>query len=75
MRRYYDEMVVVLSEKINEGEVDGEKEVKVGVFFCGPPVIGMQSADQCRLLTARGREVEGVRRVAYNFIMEVEGQS
>ena len=46
-------------------------EVKVGVFFCGPPVIGVQIADRCRQLTARGRQ-EG-RRVEYRFMMEVFG--
>jgi dual oxidase len=48
-----------------------DDEIKVGVFFCGPPVIGLQIADRCSAPTARGR-AEG-RRVEYHFMMEVFG--
>ncbi|KAK6850022.1 hypothetical protein PG995_013855 [Apiospora arundinis] len=47
------------------------KELKVGVFFCGTPIIGEILADHCRQLTARGR-AEGTR-IEYHFMMEVFG--
>lgn len=51
-------------------EWEGE-EVKVGVFFCGTPVVGEILADRCRMLSARGRE-DG-SKVEYHFMMEVFG--
>ncbi|KAK7936027.1 hypothetical protein PG985_001522 [Apiospora marii] len=48
-----------------------DKELKVGVFFCGTPIIGEILADHCRQLTARGR-AEGTR-IEYYFMMEVFG--
>jgi dual oxidase len=42
---------------------------RVGVFFCGAPVIGYELADRCRLLTLRGRE-DGTR-IEYHFSTEV----
>ena len=48
-----------------------EQDLKVGVFFCGSPVVGMQLAEACRALTARGRE-DGTF-VEYHFMMEVFG--
>ena len=54
MYAYYKDMCNVLA-----GQLEGEKaeskneELKIGVFFCGPPVIGVQLADQCRGLSAR----------------------
>jgi dual oxidase len=44
-------------------------KTKIGVFFCGTPVIGYELADRCRLLTLRGRE-DGTR-IEYHFSMEV----
>ncbi|KAJ4377349.1 hypothetical protein N0V83_000174 [Neocucurbitaria cava] len=53
-------------------EKDGKKdEIKVGVFFCGPPVIGQHLADQCAQMTAKAR-IEG-RKVEYRFMIEVFG--
>ncbi|KAK8065122.1 FAD-binding domain-containing protein [Apiospora hydei] len=52
-------------------DVGDDKEVKVGVFFCGTPIIGEILADHCRQLTARGR-AEGTR-IEYHFTMEVFG--
>lgn len=75
MEEHYHDMCGVLAEQMKaeetrqgKGKVD---EVKVGIFFCGPPVIGLQLADRCRALTARGR-AEG-RKVGYHFMMEVFG--
>ncbi|KAF3008040.1 hypothetical protein E8E14_004841 [Neopestalotiopsis sp. 37M] len=53
------------------GVVDPEDRLKVGVFFCGTPVIGEILADRCRMLSARGR-VEGTK-IEYYFMMEVFG--
>ena len=69
MESHYDDMCKKMGKKIKDGSE--ETEVKVGVFFCGPPVIGLQLADRCRALTARGR-AEG-RKIEYHFIMEVFG--
>ena len=75
MEEHYEDMCKVLAERAKEGEKWAGKgkvdEVKVGIFFCGPPVIGVQLADRCRALTARGR-AEG-RKVEYHFMMEVFG--
>lgn len=83
MEDHYQDMSKVLAERMsneNNGEKDGvdrttgrskDDEIKVGVFFCGPPVIGQQLADRCRALTARGRQ-EG-RKVEYYFMMEIFG--
>lgn len=48
-----------------------DDEVRVGVFFCGPPVIGQQLADQCDQMNAKARN-EG-RKVEYHFMIEVFG--
>jgi dual oxidase len=81
MEEHYQDMCKALAE-LNGGEEKGvEKhrlnamgksdEIKVGIFFCGAPVIGQQLADRCRLLTARARN-EG-RKIEYYFMMEVFG--
>ncbi|KAF2743229.1 hypothetical protein M011DRAFT_411012 [Sporormia fimetaria CBS 119925] len=81
MEEHYQDMCRVLTER-EKGEQNGlekgqgtgmgdQDEIKVGVFFCGAPVIGQQLADRCRGLTARGRQ-EG-RKVEYYFMMEVFG--
>jgi hypothetical protein len=75
MEDHYHDMCGVLADQMKEGEKwEGRgklDEVKVGIFFCGPPVIGLQLADRCRAMTARGR-AEG-RKVEYHFMMEVFG--
>lgn len=48
-----------------------DDEVRVGVFFCGPPVIGQQLADQCEQMSAKARN-EG-RKIEYHFMIEVFG--
>lgn len=74
MEEHYQDMCKVLAER-KEGEKGSmgrnADEVKVGIFFCGPPVIGLQLADRCRALTARGRQER--RKVEYHFMMEVFG--
>ena len=70
MEGHYDDMCKVLAAKLNEK--DNEKdEVKIGVFFCGPPVIGQQIADQCSILSARARPED--RKLEYRFMIEVFG--
>ena len=80
MDRHYADMQELLKRRRGlgrgregEGEGDGgvdDKGVfKVGVFFCGAPVIGHEMADRCRLLTARGREDRSL--IEYHFMKEV----
>jgi dual oxidase len=45
------------------------KKRKVGVFFCGNPIIGYELADRCWILTLRGREDKSL--LQYHFMMEV----
>ncbi|KAK0750633.1 FAD-binding domain-containing protein [Schizothecium vesticola] len=54
-----------------EGDEEEDEEFKVGVFFCGTPVVGEILADRCRMLSARGRE-DG-SKIEYHFMMEVFG--
>ncbi|KAF2865717.1 NADPH oxidase 4 [Massariosphaeria phaeospora] len=72
LNEHYEDMSRELAGRLREK--DGEEEddgVRVGVFFCGPPVIGLQIADRCKQMTARGRQ-EG-RKIEYRFMMEVFG--
>lgn len=55
----------------NCDENDDEDETKVGVFFCGTPVVGEILADRCASLSARGR-ADG-SKIEYHFMMEVFG--
>ncbi|KAH7303471.1 FAD-binding domain-containing protein [Stachybotrys elegans] len=48
-----------------------DEELKVGVFYCGAPVVGEILADKCRQLTTRGRQDES--KIEYHFMMEVFG--
>ncbi|KAH8168748.1 FAD-binding domain-containing protein [Sarocladium implicatum] len=48
-----------------------EEELKVGVFYCGAPVVGEILADKCRQLTERGRR-DG-SKIEYHFMIEVFG--
>ena len=60
----------ILSEHYEEMKQCGWDD-KVGVFYCGSPVVGRIIADQCNILTARARQ-EG-RKIKYHFMMEVFG--
>ncbi|KAH7358915.1 FAD-binding domain-containing protein [Plectosphaerella cucumerina] len=58
------------SSSSSSSEGDGEdEELKVGVFYCGAPVVGEILADKCRELTVRGRE-DG-SKIEYHFMIEV----
>lgn len=74
MSEHYEDMRKLLASE-NQKEKGGSgkalKGLRVGVFFCGAPVVGYQLADQCRLLSARGRD-DG-SRIQYHFMMEVFG--
>lgn len=48
-----------------------DEELKVGVFYCGTPVVGEILADKCRELTTRGRH-DG-SKIEYHFMIEVFG--
>ncbi|KAF2113836.1 FAD-binding domain-containing protein [Lophiotrema nucula] len=72
LEQHYEDMCKVLAERAaNEKPAEMDDEIDVGVFFCGPPVIGVQLADRCRAMTARGRS-EG-RKIVYRFMLEVFG--
>ncbi|KAF2021262.1 hypothetical protein BU24DRAFT_383304 [Aaosphaeria arxii CBS 175.79] len=75
MEEHYQDMCKELAQRRglekNNNNARIDDEIKVGIFFCGPPVIGLQLADRCQAMTARGRN-EG-RKVEYHFMMEVFG--
>jgi dual oxidase len=84
MEEHYADMCKVLAERTPMNKKpDGRRnsrirrnstvddEIRIGVFFCGPPVIGQQLADQCSQMTAKARN-EG-RKVEYRFMIEVFG--
>ena len=48
-----------------------EKKRRVGVFFCGPPVIGEELAARCGELTSRAR-ADG-SKLEYRSMIEVFG--
>ena len=64
MSKHYDEMQELFAK-------DKKRKRKVGVFFCGAPIIGEQLADLCHEMTLRGRE-DG-SEVEYHFTIEVFG--
>ena len=64
LNQHYDEMLELFA-------ADKERRRRVGVFFCGAPVIGAQLADLCHELTLRGREEKS--GIEYFFQIEVFG--
>lgn len=64
MDQHYEEMLQLFSK-------DSKRRRRVGVFFCGAPVIGAQLADLCHELTLRGREDKS--GIEYFFQIEVFG--
>nr|POE66647.1 dual oxidase 1 [Quercus suber] len=64
MSDHYEDMVKLFAR-------DKARKRKVGVFFCGAPVIGRALADLCREMTLRGRE-DG-SEIEYHFRIEVFG--
>ena len=71
MEDHYSDMCKVLSRRLQEKHSKKDDEINVGVFFCGPPVIGQQIADQCSQMNAKARN-EG-RKIEYRFMIEVFG--
>ena len=73
---HYEDMLELASKrKRAEGERLAEsveeKKRRVGVFFCGPPVIGEELAARCEELMLRGRS-DG-SGLEYRFMIEVFG--
>jgi dual oxidase len=64
MNQHYEDMLQLVVR-------DRGRKRKVGVFFCGAPVIGHALADVCHQMTLRGRE-DG-SEIEYHFMMEVFG--
>ena len=62
MENHYEEMLELFSR-------DRKRKRKVGVFYCGAPVVGVQLADLCHQLTQRGREDRN--GIEYHFQVEV----
>ncbi|KAK3312445.1 FAD-binding domain-containing protein [Apodospora peruviana] len=69
--RHYEEMKAFKARLVEKDGSQKDEELKVGVFFCGTPVVGEILADRCRVLSARGREDES--KIEYHFMMEVFG--
>ncbi|KAK5659343.1 hypothetical protein OQA88_1436 [Cercophora sp. LCS_1] len=68
---HYEEMKFYKAAQVERDPEQMDEELKIGVFFCGTPVVGEILADRCRLLSARGRE-DG-SKIEYHFMMEVFG--
>ncbi|KAK4098459.1 hypothetical protein N658DRAFT_517950 [Parathielavia hyrcaniae] len=70
---HYEEMLAFRAATAGAGGQEGEErddeEFKVGVFFCGNPIVGEVLADHCHILSARGR-ADG-SKIEYHFMMEV----
>lgn len=62
--KHYDEMLKLFAK-------DKQRRRRVGVFFCGAPIIGHQLADLCHEMTLRGRH-DG-SEIEYFFQIEVFG--
>jgi len=61
---HYEDMV-----RYMKGTGASREKLKVGVFYCGAPVVGEILADRCRMLTAKGaNDGTGIR---YIFMTEV----
>ncbi|KAF5025503.1 hypothetical protein F66182_2408 [Fusarium sp. NRRL 66182] len=73
---HYEEMLKFRASKrrqtrAKESDYEQDEELKVGVFYCGAPVVGEILADKCRELTTRGRH-DG-SKLEYHFMIEVFG--
>lgn len=55
----------------DDPDYEEDEELKVGVFYCGAPMVGEILADKCRELTTRGRHDR--TKIEYHFMMEVFG--
>ena len=68
--QHFDEIKEYIGASRGCGKSD-LKKIKVGVFYCGTPVVGEILYDRCQELTARARHL-GVD-VRYDFMIEVFG--
>jgi dual oxidase len=64
MNRHYQDMCELFAKDIT-------RRRRVGVFFCGAPIIGAQLADLCHELTLRGAHDGSM--IEYHFKIEVFG--
>lgn len=64
LNQHYEEMAQLFAR-------DKSRKRKVGVFFCGAPIIGHALADLCHQMTLRGREDR--TEIEYYFMIEVFG--
>ncbi|KAH6652628.1 FAD-binding domain-containing protein [Truncatella angustata] len=71
LNSHYEDMKKMRTRNKEMPGQDSSGRLKVGVFFCGTPVIGEILADQCRMLSARGR-TDGTK-IEYHFMIEVFG--
>ncbi|CAN8095258.1 unnamed protein product [Discula destructiva] len=72
LNAHYDDMLRYKASLVEkEPERWKNEEFKIGVFFCGAPLVGEILADLCRLLSARGR-ADG-SKLEYHFMIEVFG--
>ena len=70
MEEHYESMQrLVMARRGKPDAVDSKQKTKVGVFFCGAPVVGAELADRCHLMTLRGREDRSL--IEYHFMLEV----
>ena len=69
MDRHYDDMLRHKAGLVAKGAAEPDDELKVGVFFCGTPVVGEVLADLCSEMTRRGRS-DG-SKIEYHFMIEV----
>lgn len=68
---HFEDVVRYLKARENRGGESAKQRVKVGVFYCGTPVVGEILYDRCQMLTARARHL-GLK-VRYDFMIEVFG--
>ncbi|KAM0309681.1 hypothetical protein ACHAPQ_012557, partial [Fusarium lateritium] len=74
---HYEEMLKFRASKKNQTrhkedeDFQEDEELKVGVFYCGAPVVGEVLADKCRELSLRGYQ-DG-SKLEYHFMIEVFG--
>lgn len=68
---HYEDMRELRMKRKEETPEVFDERLKVGVFYCGTPVIGAILADRCSMLSARGR-TDG-SKIEYHFMMEVFG--
>lgn len=59
------------SAEEDDPNYEEDEELKVGVFYCGAPMVGEILADKCRELTIRGRHDR--TKIEYHFMIEVFG--